>query len=413
VSKATTTFLIVLGIALAVVTDVSAQTLPPPATPRFEKGDRVEALAVDIFDRIVYLPVTLNGIGPFTFVLDTGAGGVSAVDRSVADSLRLRATPMPGGGGAGEETVEIGRVDSVTVSLPDLSFGDRAVFTIPLHRMDPHWGKRKDGVIGGDLLSALLTRIDYENKRVDFEDVAAHEYKGSGERIPLTVLGGFLLTEAEVLLYGKEEPIKAVFLVDTGVRVSLFNAPYAKKHDLPAQSPKTVTGVTGFGIGGVSKGIIGRVRGIRLGSILIENPVVDFSIDEAGALADTSFSGIIGADILSRFNVVLDYSRSQMVLEKNRFFREPSEFEMSGIRFVMEGPDFEVLKVFSVFDGSPAAEAGIGAGDVITAIDGREAKRFNRETLRDYLERDGKEVRLTIQQNGKTHDVKIVLRRMV
>jgi hypothetical protein len=386
---------------------------PPPATPRFEQGARVGPLEVDIFDRIIYLPARINGIGPFTFVLDTGAGAVSALDQSVAESLRLRLTAMPGGGGAGEETVEINRVDSVTISLPGLSFADRTVFTIPLHRMDPHWGKTKDGLIGGDLLSTLITRIDYENERISFDDAAAREYSGPGERIPLTVLDNFLLVEAKVLLYGREEPIDAVFLVDTGVRLSIFNTPYARKHDLPTQSPRTVTGVTGFGIGGVSRGIVGRVRGIRLGSFIIEEPVIDFSIDEAGALADTSFSGIIGADILSRFHVVFDYSRLQMILEKNRFFGQPFEFDMSGIRFVMEGPRFEVLKVHSIFEASPAAEASIEGGDVVTAIDGREARSFTRETIREYMERDGKEVRLTILRSGKTHDVKIRLRRMV
>lgn len=382
-------------------------------TPRFEKGDRVDALSAEIFDRIVYLPVRLNGAGPFTFVLDTGAGSFSALDPSVAASLGLRLTPMRSGGGAGEETVEINRVDSVTISLPGLSFADRTMFTVPLHRMDPHWGKTKDGLIGGDLLSTLVTRIDYEAERIDFHDAKAYEYAGQGERIPLTVDGNYLFANAKVLLYGQEEPIDAFFLLDTGVRLSIFNAPYARKHGLSAQSPKTATGVTGFGIGGVSRGVVGRVRAIRLGSMLFENPVVNFSLDEAGALADTSFSGIIGADILCRFHVVLDYARSQMFLEKNRFFGDPFEFDMSGIRFVMEGAEFEVLKIYSVFDGSPAAKADIREGDVVTAIDGRESRTFTRETLREYMERDGAEVRLTIERDGKTQDVAIVLKRQV
>ncbi len=411
-TRATTVFLAIVC-AIAANMPMTYAQASPPATPRFERGARIEALPVDIFDRIVYLGVEINGVGPFTFVLDTGAGGVSALDRSVADSLRLRLTAMPGGGGAGEETVEINRVDSVAISLPGLSFADRTVFTIPLHRMDPHWGKTKDGLIGGDLLSTLVTRIDYENERIDFDDATSGEYSGPGERIPLTVLDNFLFVEAQVLLYGREEPIDAHFLVDTGVRLSIFNTPYAKRHNLPAQSPRTVTGVTGFGIGGVSKGVVGRVRGIRLGTILIEDPVVDFSIDERGALSDTSFSGIIGADILGRFHVVLDYARSQMVLEKNRFFEEPFEFDMSGIRFVMEGSGFEVLKVFSIFEASPAAEVGVEEGDTVVAIDGREARGFTRETLRAYMEREGEEVRLTIQRSGKTHDVRIRLRRLV
>jgi hypothetical protein len=413
-SKTTTAFSIILGLAVVFAPGACAQAPEvAPASPRFEVGDSVGGLSVDIFDRIVYLPVALNGAGPFTFVLDTGAGGISAVDRAVADSLGLAVETFTTAGGAGEEAVEVGRADSLTIELPGVSFTDRTVFTLPLHRMDRHWGKTKDGVIGGDLLSTLVTRIDYENETIDFHDAATYEHTGAGEAIPLVVVGNFLFVEAKVFLFGKARPINAFLMVDTGVRLSLFNTWYANRYNLAAQSPKTTTGIMGFGLGGVSRGTVGRVRGIELGSIRLENPVVDFSIDEAGALADTSFSGIIGADILHRFHVVIDYSRSRMVLEKNRFFGDPFEFDMSGIRFVMDGPGFESLRVYSIFEGSPAAEAGLEEGDMVTRIDGREAAQFTRETLREYLEREGRDVVLSVERDGKTHEIKIRLKRLV
>jgi hypothetical protein len=204
-----------------------------------------------------------------------------------------------------------------------------------------------------------------------------------------------------------------MFLLDTGVRISVFNAPWAKTHGLAAQSPSTLSGVTGFGIGGASRGVIGRVRGIRIGSFLFDRPVMTFSTDERGALADTSFAGIIGADFLSRFTVVLDYRRSQIFLEKNAAYDDPFEFDMCGIRFAMEGDRFDLFKVFSVYEGTPAALAGIAAGDVVTAIDGRAAGTFTREDLRGYLQREGEAVRFTIVRDGATRDAVVRLKRMI
>jgi hypothetical protein len=408
--------LFVVGLAVFLIASAGAQAppMPGPAKPAFERGNAVEALPVDIFDRIIYLPVTIDGRAKLTYALDTGAGMISAIDKSVADSLRLPLTPVyRGPGGAGTDTIEVYSADSVTIALPGLSFADRSVFTLPLRRMEPYWGKRKDGLMGGDLLSTLVTRIDYERERVDFHDAASYEYKGPGETIPVEIYGNSIFVRSEVLLYGKDEAVPALFLVDTGVRLSLFNMPFAKTHGLPAQSPKTTTGVTGYGIGGVSKGTVGRVRGIRLGPFLIDEPVVDFSIDEAGSLADTSFSGIIGADILSRFHVVFDYSRSRMVLEKNRFFPEPYEFDMSGIRFVMEGARFDVLRVSSLFDPSPAAQAGIREGDIIVKIDGRAASEFNKETLGAYLQREGKEIRFEVKRGSEIKKISVRLRKIV
>jgi hypothetical protein len=384
----------------------------PLAVPHFERGDSIVVSGVEIFDRIIYLPARVNGAGPFTFAFDTGAGSISAIDQTVADSLGMKSSFIAKGGGAGEDAVDIKRVDSVAVSLAGLSFEPRTLIAIPLRRMDPQWGKRKDGLIGGDLLSTLITSINYENRTLVLHNAASYEYKGPGERIPVQIFDNFLFVSAQVLLYGKESAIDALLMLDTGVRITTFNTPYSRANELPAQSPLTATGVTGYGIGGVSRGIVGRVRGLRIGSILIENPVVDFSTDEAGALADTSFSGIIGADILSRFNVVIDYSRSQIVLEKNKLFGTPSEFDMSGIRFVMEGERFDVFKVFSVFDGSPAAEAGIQPGDFVKTIDGRAAASFTRESLRSYMEREGAEVRLAITRGTELKNISLRLRRL-
>jgi hypothetical protein len=227
--------------------------------------------------------------------------------------------------------------------------------------MDPHWGKRKDGLIGGDLLSTLVTVIDYERGALAFNDTASWSYDGPGEVVPVEVWNNYLFVTAQVFLYGADEPLEALFLLDTGVRTSLFNTPFSGANSLAAQSPSTMSGVTGFGLSGVSRGTVGRVRGIRIGETLIEEPVVSFSADTAGALASSDFSGIIGADILSRFTLVLDYGRSRIVLEKN----------------------------------------------------GRVAETFTRETLGKYLRREGATVRLTIMRDGKSREIPVTLRRMV
>lgn len=338
----------------------------------------------------------------------------AGLDQSVAESLGLPLTLIQQGGGAGEERVDIHRADSpVAIGVPGLTFADRTVFTIPLHRLDPHWGKRKDGLVGGDLLSTLVTRIDYENERIDFHDAATYGYDGPGERIPLTIEDNFIFVDIDVRLHGVDEPVTAHMLLDTGVRLTLFNSPFSTKHDLPAYSPMTTQGVTGFGIGGVSRGIVGRVREFRIGPYAFETPVVDFSIDEAGALANEDFAGIMGADLLSRFTVVLDYKRSQMFLVKNRAFDDPFEFDMCGIRFVFKGERFNVVKVFSVFDPSPAAAAGIQPGDTVVEIDGRPAGEMSWEDLKQYMRRDGNKVAFKIERDGKSMTVPVKLKKIV
>jgi len=385
----------------------SASAAPPP-----NPGDSLVITGAAIFDQIVYLPVRVNEAGPYPFVLDTGAGPTSVLDSGLADSLGLSAEPFAETGGAGEETVPVGALAGVQLTLGELDVPAAPAYALPLRRLDPHWGKRKDGLVAGDILARFLTVIDYEREQVVLYPPAAAASL-PGVPIPLEVVDQFLFVQAELLLHGQEAPLPALMMVDTGLRVTTFNRPFAERHGLAAQSPRTATGVTGFGIGGVSRGVLGRLRGLRIGELTIESPVVAFSLDAKGALASENFAGILGADILSRCRVGLDYAGARLILAPGASFAAPNECDMSGIRFVMPGERFERLEVFFVFPDSPAAEAGIVPGDRVTAIDGRPAASFTREALRVYMQRDGERVTLVIEREGKPITVTLRLRRLV
>ena len=63
--------------------------------------------------------------------------------------------------------------------------------------------------------------------------------------------------------------------------------------------------------------------------------------------------------------------------------------------------DKEQLKVKKVVDGSPAAEAGIEPGDVITALDGVEVKTLEDLRLELLFKEEGQKVRITVLRSRK------------
>lgn len=402
-----------LAAGLAAGTPAAAPPQEAASPAPLALGDSLPIDGACIFDQVVYLPVRVGSAGPYPFVLDTGAGSTSALDSGLADSLGLGAASLTDqGGGAGEEAVLVGMLTSQTLTLGGREFTLAPALTLPLRRLDPHWGKRKDGLVGADILAGFLTCIDYERERVVLRAPAAAATL-PGTRIPLRIDQGYLFVEAELLLHGSEAPLPALLLVDTGLRMTTFTRPFAEANALAAQCPRRVTGVVGFGIGGLSQGVIGRLRGLRLGPLEIASPVVAFSLDTGGVLAAEDFAGILGADVLSRFHLAFDYGGSQLILAPNAGFAVPSEFDMSGIRFAMPGERFERLEVFAVYADSPAAEAGLQPGDKVLAIDGRPAASFTRETLRIYLQREGATVALTTERAGQPRLVTLRLRRLV
>ena len=375
-------------------------------------GRSTPPIPVKLVDHVVYLPARMDGSHSFDFILDSGACNASAVDERIARSLGLSLGSKFQAGGAGEKQVDMYPINNLEYHLPGLEFISKNAFTVPFEWLSPHWGRRLEGLVGGDLLSCAVTEIDYVDKTVRFHEPKTFTYQGKGDAIPLD-LKGWAIVEAKIFLFGKRDPIRARLMLDTGLRITSFNTPFVKEYGLIEQSPQTVNTMTGFGFGGESRGIVGRVKAIQIGSLRIENPVVDFSQDAKGALATDAYSGIIGAEILSRFHVVFDYPRKRVFLEKNIHFDRPFEFDMSGIRISSEGDNFRTHKVFRLIENSPADRAGLKEGDEIVEIDGRSASESTQEEMKQLLLREGKKVALTIKRGVQLLNVSFRLRRLV
>jgi C-terminal processing protease CtpA/Prc len=105
----------------------------------------------------------------------------------------------------------------------------------------------------------------------------------------------------------------------------------------------------------------------------------------SGAFASAETQGNIGAAILEKFTVVLDYARSRIILEPNARFAERIPLSRTGLSLVSEANDFKTFRVAAVADDSAASESGIRAGDVLAAIDGAPASKWTLSAVRERL----------------------------
>jgi C-terminal processing protease CtpA/Prc len=96
---------------------------------------------------------------------------------------------------------------------------------------------------------------------------------------------------------------------------------------------------------------------------------------ERGSEYSRAVAGVYGQPLLSRFNATYDYSRSTVWLEPLPDVG-PLPFDRSGLSLTKA--DGSTLKVTNVISGSPADEAGIHEGDIVSAIDGSPARRLSR-----------------------------------
>lgn len=116
---------------------------------------------------------------------------------------------------------------------------------------------------------------------------------------------------------------------------------------------------------------------------------------------------------MKRFVVTFDYAHQRLYLKP--VTPPPADagaFDRSGLWINAVAKGYEVTDVAA---GSAAAEAGVGVGDVITAIDGRpvlaEALADARLKLCDSP--PGTQVKLTVTHGAETRTVTLILRDQI
>jgi C-terminal processing protease CtpA/Prc len=117
----------------------------------------------------------------------------------------------------------------------------------------------------------------------------------------------------------------------------------------------------------------------------------------------------LGGKVISRFNLIIDYSSSLLYLKPNNKFGESFEFPLSGIR--LKKVDNSII-IDRIEKTSSAYKKGIRKGDKLISINKDSSGDI--ENYRELLRNEGEKVSLVIiNSGGKTKKIKIKLTRLL
>jgi len=261
-------------------------SLPADAAPR----------PFQLRDGQVALPVTLNG-REIPALLDTGATR-SLIDAAVAKDMGIR-TQRRGGGtfGASGKIIQYGYTSPVTL---DVGAGGKRRYLGTYEDTAPF---APDGVhilIGMDVLDNMALTLDFNAMTIDIERAVGFK-PPAGEPFKLTRAGWFRPTLSVML-----GETKAELLLDTAASGALH-----LKTDVVARSPELSALPT------TRRRIVGIDGEVERDAIVI--PSVSFGgrtfADVRASVADmpligrSEMHGIIGVDLMERFQLVFDFAK--------------------------------------------------------------------------------------------------------
>jgi PDZ domain-containing protein/aspartyl protease len=352
----------------------------------------------------VYVKASFNGSKPLNVIVDTGGHDILMPDSATALGIKVEGAQTSTGAGNAVAQSGLARVQSIRVGGATLK--DQPITVLKFSNAAE--GLDEQGMIGYEFFARFITRFDYGRHELTFIDKRHFDPRDAGTPVPFRFYHQF----PEVL--GSYDGIPGRFGIDTGARTVLsLSRPFAERNRLRDVEKNGAEAITGWGVGGASRGYVYRGQDLKLGDVTVKSPLTEFSLDKGGAGGSEAFPNNVGSGLLKRFVVTLDYDRQLMYLKPiPGKIDDLDTFDRSGMWLNVGDKGFGVV---SVGTGTPAAKAGLAAGDTIVAVDGDAASSIRLFDLRRRLRNDapGTEVALTVERDGKPRKVTVVLRDLI
>ncbi|HYF32365.1 MAG TPA: aspartyl protease family protein [Chitinophagaceae bacterium] len=359
--------------------------VPPPAKLLTSFSFRTFTGGVVLIKgRVGNYPDTLS------FILDTGSGGIS-LDSATCDRLNIISEPSDRTirGIAGIRTVRF--VYNQQLHLQGLSVDSLNFHVNDYEILTAAYGEQIDGIIGYSFLSRYIVKIDYDSSRI-------HVYSKGSMKYPR---GGFLLRPilstlpVQVARLRDNREIQTRFYFDTGAGLCLLlSTEFVEDSSLLMAKKKPVL-TQGEGLGGKMEMKLTTIKDFRLGPYRFKKVPTYIFDDVYNVTAYPYLGGLIGNDILRRFNVILNYDRRDIYLLPNTHFRDPFDYSYTGLGIYKI--DGQIIAV-DIMKDSPAEKAGFLPGDIIMAVNNNFSK--NIQLYKNMMQNVGEKLRVLVQRES-------------
>lgn len=349
----------------------------------------------------IILKATINGQGPFSVILDSGAS-VNLISSEVARRLGLKlGRQMPVAGMSASVNVQHTSVKSVQIGGLRLRNQPFEVIEVPYGLS--HGSKEPlVAVIGYPVFRRLAIQINYQQHQVTFYDGPTFR-QGQGTEVPMHTSDDWLVADGTV------QGVPGMFSLDTGqenVALHLFNN-FVQRTAIDKELGKSFCGVTGEGFGGAQHACFTRSK-LALGNVTAGELVTTLSRDTSAISSTTTIAGNIGTGFFRKFTTTFDAIHQKLFLEKNGNFSKPDVYNRAGMVLQLVPGGERVLNVFS---GGPAAEAGIKPGDVLTSIKGHRLFEPGYAVTDDVFRQPvGTVVQATVLRGNSSRELRMTLK---
>lgn len=302
------------------------------------------------------------------------------------------------------------------------------------------------GILGADFFIDNIVEIQYDTKRIIVYRKEIKKYTNkmlNYKKLPFIIKAKKPYIPVNINIEDKRiENLE--LLVDTGLSDGLW----IFEKELDVKNKKYIDDYLGAGIGGNVYGKRVRFKNINFSDYEFQEPIISMP-DTISFLKKNILNqrdGSIGGEILKRFNVVFNYNKQMMYLNKNSNFNNKFHYNIAGFDVHHNGVEVVEEKIKSdlptnaknvtdlLFDdkvnfkyvlkpgieisyvrkNSIADKAGLKVDDKILSINGRKSVHYKLSDIIEMLqERVDETITMEIERKGKIITVELLLKEEI
>ncbi|MFY7899864.1 MAG: aspartyl protease family protein [Chitinophagaceae bacterium] len=331
------------------------------------------------------------------FIFDTGSGGIS-FDSATVEKLAFKREKS-------NKTIRgiasMRKVDFTynhTLHLPGLSVDSLDFHINDYDILTSVYGIKIDGIIGYSFLKRFIVRINYDIQKIEVYTPGNFKYSRGG----YVMHPNFTPLPVEEAIIGDERNIFSRFILDTGAGLNLILSEDIVNDSLFIGKKRKRYVSQAEGLGGKKKMTVTVIKHFKLGPFKFRNIPISIFDDEYNLTSYPLLGGIIGNDLLRRFNVVINYPEKLIHLTPNSHYAEAFDYAYTGLGIYQIENEITVIDVIA---NSPAEKAGFLSGDIIIGVATNFSK--NIQSFKNTLQSAGSTINVVVSRNGVLHLLKL------
>ncbi len=337
------------------------------------------------------------------FVFDTGSGGISLDSLTAAElHIATQKTDRTVRGIAGLKKVDF--AFNHALRLPGLMVDSLDFHINNYELLSSVYGVRIDGIIGFSFLKRYIVKVDFEHYVIEVHSPGYIKYPKGGY---LLHAGFNSLPYHSVTIEGNAT-INGKFILDTGAGLCVLFSQDFVDDSLPLNKKYKIFATQTEGIGGKKEMGLTIAQSVRFGPYRFKKVPAYIFNDEYNVTSYPFFDGVIGNDLMRRFNIIINYPDQIFYFKPNIHFGDFFDYSYTGLGIYDIDGD---VKIIDIIPNSPGDKAGLKENDIILAIDNNISK--NIQTYKTLLQNANSVVKLLILRNNQPLEINLKIKNIL